>query len=67
VEPSIAEGLKILTGVERAAQQAQSELRFRRRGLAASLVAILLVVVALAFKIREIDRRQSLPPQPPGR
>jgi predicted CXXCH cytochrome family protein len=66
VEVPIAEGLKILSGVERAAHQAQSELRFRRRGLAASLLAILFVVVALAFKIREIDRRPQPPPQPPG-
>jgi hypothetical protein len=57
VAPVIAEGLKVLSDVDAAGDRAAAELRFRRRGLAASLVAILLVVVALAVKIRRIDRR----------
>jgi hypothetical protein len=32
---------------------------YRRRGLAVSLGAILLVVIALGLKVREIDRRHS--------
>jgi hypothetical protein len=43
--------------VDQAADTAAAELRFRRRGLAASLAAILLVVVALGFKIRQLERR----------
>jgi predicted CXXCH cytochrome family protein len=56
-EPVVADGLRILGNVENAAQSAVTELRFRRRGLAVSLAAILIVVVALAMKIRQLDRR----------
>jgi len=57
VEAIIAEGTTILTGVDRAGQDGVVELRFRRRGLAISLGAILLLVVALGLKVRQIDRR----------
>jgi predicted CXXCH cytochrome family protein len=60
LNPILEEGLAILSRVEQAGEQAQAELRFRRRGLAASLAAILLVVIGLAWKVREIDRRQRL-------
>jgi hypothetical protein len=36
-----------------------AELGYRRAGLAISLAAILMVVVGLALKIRQIDRRQA--------
>ena len=55
--PVLAEGHAILAGVERAGQDAERELQFRRRGLAASMIAILVVVVALAMKIRRLDER----------
>jgi predicted CXXCH cytochrome family protein len=58
VQPIIDEGLSMLTEIERAGEDALDELRFRRRGLAVSLGAILLFVVALALKIRQIDRRR---------
>jgi len=57
VAPIIADGTKILTAVDGAGQQGIVELRFRRRGLAISLGAILLLVVALGLKIKQIDRR----------
>lgn len=57
VTPEVEEGLKTVAEVDRAADRATAELRFRRTGLAVSLGAILLVVVALVFKIRQIDRR----------
>jgi len=57
VDAILAEATTILTGVDRAGQDGVSELQFRRRGLAVSLVAILLLVVALALKIRQIERR----------
>ena len=57
VQPVIVDGLKIVAGVDAAGQQGVAELRYRRRGLAISLGAILLVVVALGLKIRELDRR----------
>ena len=57
--PIIVDGTKIVAGVDRAGQDGVAELRYRRRGLALSLGAILLVVVALALKVRQIDRRQN--------
>ena len=57
VEAIIVEGTTILAGVDRAGQDGVAELRFRRRGLAISLGAILLLVVALGLKVRQIDRR----------
>jgi len=56
VEPVIAEGLKTVANVESAGARGVAELQYRRRGLALSLGAILLVVVALAMKIRQLDR-----------
>ncbi len=55
--PIVDDGLKIVAEVDRAGERAVSELRYRRRGLALSLGAILLVVVALGLKIRQVDRR----------
>jgi predicted CXXCH cytochrome family protein len=57
VAPVIADGMKIVASVDRAGQDGVAELRYRRRGLAASLGAILLLVVGLALKVRQIDRR----------
>jgi predicted CXXCH cytochrome family protein len=58
VAPIIAEGVSIIAGVDRAGQNGVAELRYRRLGLFVSLGAILLVVVGLGLKIRQIDRRQ---------
>jgi predicted CXXCH cytochrome family protein len=55
VTPVIDEGLTTVAGVNAAGERANADLRFRRRGLAASLAAILLVVVALGLKIRRLD------------
>jgi predicted CXXCH cytochrome family protein len=55
----IADGMKITEAADRAGQAGLGELAYRRRGLAASLAAILLVVVALALKVRQIDRRHA--------
>ena len=57
VAPIVEEGLATVAGVDRAGDRANAELRFRRRGLAASLVAILLVVIALGLKIRQLEAR----------
>lgn len=59
VSPIVAEGSKVVEGVNKAGEDGVGELRYRRRGLALSLGAILLVVVALALKVRQIDRRQT--------
>ena len=57
VTPIIAEGVKIVEGVDVAGQKGIAELQYRRRGLAISLGAIMLLVVALGLKVRQIDRR----------
>jgi predicted CXXCH cytochrome family protein len=59
VAPIIADGVSIVSAVDRAGQNGVAELRFRRRGLFVSLGAILLVVVGLRLKVRQIDRRQQ--------
>ena len=59
VDPVVQEGLKIVADVDAAGARGVAELRFRRQGLAISLAAILLVVVALGLKIRQIDRRHA--------
>jgi len=58
VDRVVGEGMKGLAGVERAGNQAVADLRFRRRGLFVSFGAILLVVIGLALKIRELDERR---------
>ena len=59
VDLVVNDGLKALTGVERAGNQALADLQYRRRGLFVSLVAILLVVVGLFLKIRELSLRRQ--------
>jgi predicted CXXCH cytochrome family protein len=56
VQKVLEEGFGIAGKVDQDGQTALDELRFRRTGLAVSLLAILVVVVALALKIRQIDR-----------
>ena len=57
VAPIIAEGTKIVTDVDAAGKKGEDELRFRRTGLATSLGAIVLLVVALGLKVRQIEKR----------
>jgi predicted CXXCH cytochrome family protein len=54
----VAEGTQILDGVNRAGADALDELAYRRRGLFVSLGLILVVVTALALKIRDL-RKES--------
>lgn len=56
VQKILEEGFGIAGKVDQAGEAALDELRFRRTGLAVSLLAILVVVVALALKLRQIDR-----------
>ena len=44
--------------------RALEELQFRRKGLAASLVIILVLIGGLVFKIRQLERRNE--PRNPG-
>ena len=48
------EGMGLTASVDQAAESAEQELSFRKTGLAISLAAILLVVVALQLKIRSL-------------
>ena len=57
------EGLEHANAALESGQDALGELTFRRRGLAVSLVIILLVLVALGSKIRQISERQSGEPE----
>jgi len=55
----VEEGMKGLSSVERAGNQALADLNYRRRGLFVSFAAIMLVVIGLVLKIRELDRRHK--------
>jgi hypothetical protein len=52
------EGIAVAEAGVAAGHRAFAELRFRRTGLGLSLIVIIGVIVALAMKIREIERRQ---------
>ena len=57
VDSVVNEGIKALASVEQAGNKAVADLKFRRQGLFISLGAILLVVIALALKVRELNDR----------
>ena len=59
VTPILGDGMKIVAAADRAGQSGVAELRYRRRGLAVSLAAILVFVVALGLKVRQIDGVRS--------
>jgi hypothetical protein len=54
-----AEGLELAEGVLATARGGLDELRFRRRGLAVSLLLVALVLVGLYLKIRQVSRREA--------
>jgi hypothetical protein len=54
-----AEGMKQVQEANQLALAALEELEFRRRGLAASLVIVLLVLIGLGLRIRELSRRRA--------
>jgi predicted CXXCH cytochrome family protein len=57
IDEAVASGTGTLDKVDAAAEAGARELSFRRRGLAVSLVLILVFVVALFLKIRSLDKR----------
>jgi predicted CXXCH cytochrome family protein len=59
LEAVVNEGAKLLEGVNQAGARALDELAYRRRGLFVSFGLILLVVTALAFKIRDLGKREA--------
>jgi predicted CXXCH cytochrome family protein len=60
VDGVLTEGEKIVADVEKNGQRGLGELSYRRKGLGFSLAAIMLVVLGLALKLRQIDRRAHL-------
>jgi hypothetical protein len=52
----VNDGTKILAGVDQAGSKALDELAYRRRGLFLSLGLILIVVLALVLKVRDLGR-----------
>jgi hypothetical protein len=59
VDAVLADGEKIVGDVDKNGQRGLGELSYRRRGLGFSLGAIMIVVVGLALKLRQIDHRRS--------
>jgi predicted CXXCH cytochrome family protein len=59
VDKMIQPGLAIAEKSEKAGHDALAELKFRREGLGASLVAILLLALVIYLKIRQIEQRQA--------
>jgi predicted CXXCH cytochrome family protein len=57
LEASVNPGLEIASRAHQEGRDALSDLQFRRKGLAASLIVIFLAVVAIYLKIRQIERR----------
>ena len=57
VDKAVAEGLAVARASREAAGRVSAERAFRRKGLFASLGIILAAIVALAVKIRDLDRR----------
>ena len=68
VSAPVGEGRAIAGRAHARGIRALEELQFRRRGLAVSVVIILTLILALAMKIRQIERPTEpvLPTPPPG-
>jgi hypothetical protein len=59
VKTEVDGGLAIAAKAHARGVRALEELRFRRTGLAISVVIVAGLIVALVLKIREVDRRQA--------
>lgn len=60
VDAVIGDGMKIVASVNQGGNRALSELSYRRNGLFVSLAAILLLVVALALKIHDLNKGRNV-------
>lgn len=60
VEAVTGAGVKQLGPIDQAGVRAMDELRYRRIGLGAMLGVVLVMLAALVFKIRQIDRRHQV-------
>jgi hypothetical protein len=61
VHRSVAEGLAVAQAARLAGERSLKERDYRRTGLFVSLVFIVLVIVALLLKIRQLRGRQRPP------
>jgi predicted CXXCH cytochrome family protein len=59
VEEKVVEGLEVALNASERGRQAHQELRFRRVGLALSVLIIVSLLVGLVLKIRQIEERRS--------
>jgi hypothetical protein len=66
IETTVGEGQELAAQAYAAGELALEELAFRRKGLAASLLIIALVVLSLWLLIKEVERRKPLPEIPPS-
>jgi len=57
VNQEVDAGLKIADKVRKAGESALAERDYRRKGLALSLIAILIMMTGLAMYIRQIERK----------
>jgi len=60
VDENIQAGLKVTQKAWQAGLDALAELKYRREGLAVSLVAILLVLIGLALLIRKVESQKQV-------
>ncbi len=60
-------GLGMAAETRRAGENALRERDVRRRGLAISLIAILVTMAGLGIAIRALERRRSAAPEVPGK
>jgi len=58
LESEASEGLAVAAQAYERGQDAMAELQFRRTGLAVSVAIILVLIVGLVIKIRDIERRR---------
>ncbi|MGA8223397.1 MAG: cytochrome c3 family protein [Candidatus Acidiferrales bacterium] len=59
VDPEIQAGLKVTEKTWQAGQSAMAELKYRRKGLLLSFIAILCVVIGLFLMIRKLESNSS--------
>jgi predicted CXXCH cytochrome family protein len=59
VKDEVEQGLEVAARAHELGLQATARIRFRRAGLAVSVVIIVALVVGLVLKIRELERRET--------
>jgi len=60
IKETTGKGIKLANDAIEAGKQAMSELQFRRKGLAISIIFISFLAIGLYFKIKEIDKKHPI-------